>query len=187
MCSLNPKVGLIPRETNGVILARENPIHSNVTLSVDTVDHCRSDSSWILAQPYCFPFLLHVGFEVVLGAFWMVWGGSGAEGTERICAYHTSLSSYWQESACSSVGERTCIQRGEERRSERNSGRMIGGGEGEKKLMPARHPIWGRFLVVEPKRFHCSKHCFISLFVCVCMYMCNAFMQGWFIIFSASG
>lgn len=55
-------------------------------------------------------------------------GRSGVEGTKKICAYHTSLSSYWQESACSSVGERTCIQRGEER-SGRNGDGIVGGGK----------------------------------------------------------
>lgn len=117
---------------------------------------CLLDNSWILTRPH---------FKVVLDA----------GDRERICAYHTSLSSSWQESACSSVGERTCIQRGEERRSERNSGRMVGGGEGEKKLMPARHPIWGRFWWWS-QRFHCSKHSFITLFVCACTRVMSVLM-----------
>lgn len=96
---------------------------------------------------------------------------------ERIGAYHTSPSSYWQESACSSVGEHTCILRGQ--RSERNAGRMVGGGEGEINACQAFN--LREVLVVEPKRFHCSKHCFISLFVSACSCVMSshyAFMRG---------
>lgn len=69
-----------------------------------------------------FPFsLLPVGFEVVLdprlnAARWMGRGGNRG----RVCAHHPSLFSYWQESACCSVGERrTCIPSKEKEKREK--------------------------------------------------------------------
>lgn len=103
---------------------------------------------------------------------WCRLGGSGWKwGTgkrEGICAYHTSLSSHWQESARGSVGESTCIQSAEERRSERLGGRIVGGGEGEKKLMPARHPLLGRFWSFSQREPIVPDTSSALLFVCAC-------------------
>lgn len=134
--------------------------------SVVTVDHYWSDNP---AQPYCFRFFpscrLWSGPWCFLDGVGWKWATGKREG---ICAHHTSLSSHWQESACSSVGECTCIQSGEERRSERNSGRQ----RGREEINACQASSLREVLVVQPKRFHCSKHCFISLFVCA-WYMCN--------------
>lgn len=186
MC--NPKLGLLLREKQEFYLHEETQYLLVMTvlwlclqLLKITVGQ-RILEYWLSLAVSL--FLLHVGFEVVLDVLWMVRGGSGAGGNrERICAHHTSLSSYWQESACSSVGERTCIQReAEERRSERNGGRMVGGGKGEKKLMPARHPIWGRFWCWSQRDFIVPKTA-SSVCLCVCscsrvMFVLYVFAQG---------
>lgn len=71
------------------------------------------------------------------------WGRGESKG---ICAYHTTLSIRWRELAArGSVGESTCILSAEERMSESSSAGIVGGGEGEKKLAPARHRVSGRF------------------------------------------
>lgn len=99
-----------------------------------------------------------------LGGSGWKWGMGKREG---ICAYHTSLSSHWQESARGSVGESTCIQNAEERRSERSGGRIVGGREGEKKLMPARHPLLGRFWSFNQRESIVPDTSSALLFVCV--------------------
>lgn len=106
-----------------------------------------------------------------LGGSGWKWGTSKREG---ICAYHTSLSSRWQESARGSVGESTCIQSAEESRSERSGGRIVGGGEGEKKLMPARHPLVGRFWSFSQRESIVPDTSSALLFVCACT--CTIYM-----------
>lgn len=155
MCRANLKVGLIPRVNLWNCIFLWKPNICLLWQSCDFVcGYCSSlsirqflhISLALLFFFYSSQCCLWSGPRCPLHGMQRVGGGvSEAEGTKMICAYHTYLSSYWQESACSFVGERTCIQRGEERSSERNSGRMVGGGDGEKKLMLARHPIWGRF------------------------------------------
>lgn len=106
-------------------------------------------SCQLWSGPWC--FLDGVGWK---------WGAGKREG---ICAYHTSLSSHWQESACSSVGECTCIQSAEERRTERKPWCDGGRQRGREEMNACQASSLGEVLVV-----HCSKHCLISLFVCAC-------------------
>lgn len=112
----------------------------------------------------------------------------GMEKREGICAYHTPLSSRWQESARSFVGERPCIQRGEER-IERSSCRMVEGSEREKKLMPARHPQLQRLLYFS-QWFHCTKHWFIGFcaMYMLCFYVGSKGLCVWVMLLAlASG
>ena len=74
--------------------------------------------------------------------------------------------SYWQESAYSSVGERTCIQRRRRREKLWSDGRRR---RGRDEMTACQASNLREVLVVEPKRFHCSKNCLISLFVCACL------------------
>lgn len=58
--------------------------------------------------------------------------------------------------------------------SERNSVRVVGGGDGEKKLLPARHLIWGRFWWWSQRDLIVPK---TALSVCLCPHE-HVFMQG---------
>lgn len=102
------------------------------------------DPAWLLLS---FPFYLASASEADLDAFSVSVGSKCSRGESKgICAYHTTLSIRRQELAArGSVGESTCIQSVEEEMSERNSARIVGGGEGEKKLAPAKHLVSGRF------------------------------------------
>lgn len=148
-----------------------------MTLFVVVCGHSGSDDSGRQPLSSCFPLStsqwLWSGPRCPPDGVGRKWGVVVVVGAERICAYHTSLSSYRQESACSSVGERTCIQTRGEGRSERNSGRMVRGGEGEKKLMPARRWKPREDLVAKPKKISLfQKNCVIALF-CVFLYPCD--------------
>lgn len=97
----------------------------------------------------------------------MVWGESGARGKERgfvLIIHPNPLTDRSRHAALWMSAP--AYRKGEERRSERNSGSIVEGREGEKKLMPARHPILGGFWWFSQRDFYCSKHCFISWFVC---------------------
>lgn len=115
---------------------------------------------WLSLAVFLFSFTLALKWSLM--SLWMVWGGSGAEGTERICAYHVLLLTGVSVQLCGRAHLHTERRRKEE--WERNGGRMVGGGE--KKLMPARHPIWGRFRQRSQRDFIVPKTA-SSVFVCV--------------------
>lgn len=80
-----------------------------------------------------------MGFEVVLDAFWMVWGGSGAEGAESGSVLIIHPCPLTDRSKHAALWASAPAYREEKKGGVRET--VVGGGEGEKKLMPARHPI----------------------------------------------
>lgn len=180
ICRNNLKVELIPRVNlwNCALFRKANICKDSLVALTGCCSSLLVRQLLNIVLAWIFPpsVRLSVAFELVLDALymeckgWGVGGRSETEGTKMICAYHAYLSSYWQKSAWSSVGDCTCIQRGGE--SGRNGGGTVG--VGEKKSLPARHLIGGRFRWWSQKDLIVPKTALSVLFVsaraCVMFY-----------------